>query len=261
MAKLSKQQIKAHAAAVALLSKGVLTEDDRYFVLENWRASANHINSAAGAFFTPIGLARDFSIEVHGRRIVDLCAGIGGLARAVLESRRDRVEMVCVEINPDYAAVGRKVVPEAEWIVADILHLPDIGRFDCAISNPPFGSTKRNGSAPRYSGQAFEYHLIDIASDVADHGTFIIPQMSAPFQYSGRPCFEARRSDAYVKFEKQTGIVLEPNCGIDCAHYRDQWDGVAPAVEIVLADFTEARQRRAGAASPPAGDLFAQRAA
>lgn len=261
MAKLSKQQIKAHAAAVDLLSKDVLTEDERDFVLENWRASANHINSAAGAFFTPIGLARDFSIEVHGRRIVDLCSGIGALARAVLDRRSDHPEMVCVEINPDYAAVGRKVVPEAEWIVADILHLPDIGHFDCAISNPPFGSTKRNGSSARYTGAAFEYHLIDVASDIADYGAFIVPQMSAPFQYSGRPYFEARRSDAYVKFETQTGIVLEPNCGIDCAFYRGEWDGVAPAVEIVLADFTEARQRRADAAIPSAGDLFAKRAA
>lgn len=47
-------------------------------------------------------------------------------------------------LNKDTPPV-RKVMPEANWICADILDLPDQvdqlgGTFDCAISNPPFGS-------------------------------------------------------------------------------------------------------------------------
>lgn len=247
MSKLTKAQAKAHQAATDLLRKDFLTEDDRWFVLENWQESATHINSTAGAFFTPCGLARDFNIEVTGPRILDLCAGIGALAFMAWNKSmwgREPVEIVCVELNPDYAAVGRKILPEATWIVADIFDLPDLGHFDCAISNPPFGAIKRQGKAPRFTGREFEYHVIDIASDLADYGVFILPQMSAPFIYSGHPHYEVRESDNYRAFSKATGIELGSNCGIDTSYYRDDWRGVAPSVEIVTTDFLEAGARR-----------------
>lgn len=248
MSKLTKAQAKAHRAACDLLTKEKLTLDDRWFVIEHWQESATHINSVAGAFFTPPGLASDFAIDVAGSRIIDLCAGIGALSFACWSRSQygERIpEIVCVEKNPDYVAVGRKVLPEATWIEADIFDLPDFGRFDCAISNPPFGSTSRSGSkAPRFTGQEFEYHVIDIASDIADYGTFIIPQVSAPFTYSGRQSFSERKSDRYLEFSKQTGIDLTPGCGVDTAFYQGGWHGVSPMVEIVLADFVAAHKRR-----------------
>lgn len=64
----------------AYLEKDILTLDERPFVLEHWQESTNHINGVSGAFFTPRSLASDFSIEVEGRRIIDLCAGIVSLA-------------------------------------------------------------------------------------------------------------------------------------------------------------------------------------
>lgn len=257
MAKLTKAQIKAHKQACDLLAKDRLTEDERWLVLENWHESANHINSAVGAFFTPPMLARDFAIEVPGRRVIDLCAGIGCLAFMVWGKVPRPVEIVCVEQNPDYVAVGRKVLPEATWIVGDVFNLPsDLGRFDCAVSNPPFGATKRTGSAPRYSGRAFEYHVIDVASDLADYGAFIIPQNSAPFRYSGEPHYRVDESDEYRSFRAATGIELEPNCGIDTDCYRNEWRGVAPVTEIVVADFVEARKARL----PDQADLFGEAA-
>lgn len=36
---------------------------DKYFVLENWKVSANHVNRAAGAFFTLNGLGRQLKME------------------------------------------------------------------------------------------------------------------------------------------------------------------------------------------------------
>lgn len=248
MAKLTKREISAHHQACELLAKDRLSEDDRWFVLENWKESATHINSAAGAFFTPPMLARDFAIEVGGPRVIDLCAGIGTLAFMAWNKSgwgREPVAITCIESNPDYIAVGRKVLPEAEWIQADIFDLPaNLGSFDFAISNPPFGSTKRTGSAPRYQGRAFEYHVIDIASDLARYGVFIVPLASAPFKLSGQPFHEPTSPAEYERFKSATGIELGPNCGIDTEIYRGDWNGVAPTVEIVLADFEEVRAAR-----------------
>lgn len=261
MAKLSKAQAKAHQQACDLLAKEVLTEDDKYFVLENWQESAKHINTLAGAFFTPWELARDLCIDVSGRRIIDLCAGIGGLSFAYWQKclwEDWRPEIVCIEANPDYAEVGKKILPQATWIVGSIFDLPsDLGRFDWAISNPPFGSTARSGAkSPRFTGQQFEYHVIDIASEIADDGTFIVPQMSAPFEFSGKPSFRERESTQYQSFLQQTGVDLAPGCGVDCDYYRDRWHGVSVAIEIVLADFAKARAAR----RPVQEDLFGEAA-
>jgi len=65
-----------------------------------------------------------------------------------------------------------------------------------------------------------------------------------PFEYSGRrrPLTE-RRSESYEKFRAETGIQLTNNCGIDCDIYKSDWHGVAPSVEIVIADFTTLASR------------------
>jgi SAM-dependent methyltransferase len=246
MAKLTREQARMHAQACQLLEKDKLSLDEQYFVLGHWREDATHINSVSGAFFTPPALARDFAIEVSGARVIDLCAGTGSLAFAVSQRLGgDLTNVTCVEINPDYVAVGRKILPEATWIQADVLNLPiDIGHFDCAIANPPFGRVKANGRGPRFSGNVFEYRVIDIASDLADYGVFIIPQASAPFVFSGKSWYERNEHEKYRNFNKQTSIVLGPNCGIDTSVYRGDWTIVPPSVEIVTADFQEARQAR-----------------
>lgn len=250
MARLTKVQAKRHTEALKLLEKETLTFDEKLFVLENWREDATHINSVSGAFFTPQSLARDFAIEVSGARIIDLCAGIGSLAFAVsnrYDFQHDPLKHIaCVEINPDYVAVGRKIVPEATWILADVFSLPaGLGHFDVAISNPPFGRTKRTGKTPRFTGREFEYAVIDIANDLAGDGVFIVPQASAPFEYSGKQYFRTKESEQYQRFHLQTSIALEPNCGIDTAACLSEWKGVTPVVEIVLADFEAARNARA----------------
>lgn len=119
MAKLSTAAAKKHQQALDLVhSDKVLREDDKYFILDNFQESASSMNGLFGAFFTPEGLSNDLCVEVPDcGSMIDLCAGIGRLAFAC----RDRAKrIVCVELNPDYAAVGKRVLPEAEWIVSDV---------------------------------------------------------------------------------------------------------------------------------------------
>lgn len=276
MAKLTKPEAKAHAQAIALLSKDTLTEDDKEFVYRNWHEGANHVNGAAGAFFTPFDMAFDFAIDAGGGRMIDLCAGIGMLSYAVWKRSQfyaERPRLTCIERNPDYVEVGKKLLPEAEWVCADVLDVLDmgLGHFDSAISNPPFGNIKRTKNAPRYGGKDFEFHVIDIAAHLADYGAFIVPQMSAGFNFSGRQFYERQVSGKAVKFQELTGLYLASGCGVDTSYYQDAWKGVSPICEIVCVDFAEARQAAAtqqAAATPvaaandnqPQADLFGEAA-
>lgn len=248
MSRLSKEAAKAHEKAAALVALDRhLTDDEKDFVLDNWQEAATATHNLDGAFFTPEALARDLSIEVFGDRIIDLCAGIGRLAYSCRDywgrrwNNQPAREIVCIEKNLAYVAVGRKILPEATWICADILDLPNmnLGRFDTAISNPPFGAIKRSGNAPSYSGPRFEYHVIAIASALARNGAFIIPQQSAPFRYSGQPHYRELRDRECAKFEQQTGIAMGAGAGFDTAIYVDEWRGVSPRVEVVVCDFDE----------------------
>lgn len=247
MSKLTKAQAKAHQQACDLLNKDTLSLDEKFFVIENWQESATNVNSAAGAFFTPYGLARDFAIETFSGRMIDLCAGIGTLSFAasmLTSGAASRLDITCVEINPDYVAVGRKLLPEATWVVGsifDVLEM-DLGRFDIAISNPPFGRINRpdGKGAPRYTGGEFEFHVIDIAAHLADYGVFILPQMSAGFRYSGSQHYQRETSGKAFDFQQKTGIYMGPSCGIDTAHYLGDWRGVSPLCEVVCCEFAEA---------------------
>lgn len=269
MAKLTKAQRKAHDEAEAILKKDRLTDDEREFVFRNWHEGANHINGAAGAFFTPFDLAADFALDGVGSRVIDLCAGIGVLSYFIYH----RVtyggklpEITCIEINPRYCEIGRKLLPEARWINADVFDWRDLelGHFNIAVGNPPFGKVRRSANGPRYRGAEFEFHVIDIAADIADHGAFIIPQQSASFQYSGRPYFERRTSGRGVDFSKATGFEMDAGVGIDTSIYRDEWKDTSVICEIACFDFAEARARKseemARIAARPMPQLSRQRA-
>ncbi|WP_082640625.1 methyltransferase, partial [Aureimonas sp. N4] len=252
--KLTKAQRKDHAEAEAILTKDRLTDDEREFVLRNWHEGANFINGAAGAFFTPYDLASDFAIDAGTGRVIDLCAGIGGLAYHVVQrgtwNAQGTSELTCVEINPRYVEVGRKLVPEARWINADVFdwHALELGHFDVAIGNPPFGRVRRSGNAPRYRGPEFEFHIIDIAAELADRGAFLIPQGSASFRYSGAPYFDRLKTGKGYDFQSLTGWEMDGGVGIDTSLFRDQWKDTAITCEVACFDFTEARERQREAA-------------
>jgi SAM-dependent methyltransferase len=261
VAKLTKAQRKAHAEAEAILTKDKLNDDERDFVFQHWHEGANHVNGAAGAFFTPFGLAADFAIDGAGGRVIDLCAGIGVLSYFIHHRGRwggRPAEITCVEANPQYVAVGRKLLSDVQWINADIFDWRSWRRdqlggatFDVAIANPPFGKVRRSGNGPRYCGSEFEFHVIDIAAEFADRGAFIVPQQSAPFRYSGSQCFERKTDGRGVEFEQTTGFHLDIGVGIDTAFCKNDWKDVAVACEVVTVDFAEARERRAAIQTRP----------
>ena len=260
MAKLTKSERKAHAEAEALLQNDHLSIEEREIVFKQWHPANSFDVGATGAFFTPFDLAGEFRIDAGTGRIIDLCAGIGMLGHWCLNfpwSSGEPIELVCVEINPAYVEIGKKLLPDATWICANVFDVQELGlgHFDTAIANPPFGNVNRHGySAPRYCGADFAYHVIDIASDIADYGAFILPQGTAPFRYSGVPFYQRSENRSYSAFHEQTDIFLDAGCGIDTSQFRDQWKGASPSVEIVCADFTEARENR----QPEQSDLFAQ---
>jgi predicted RNA methylase len=188
-------------------------------------------------------LANDFKLEVAGPRILDICAGIGILSFCKLHFQYHEPEgppnITCVEINPDYVRVGQKLLPEAEWICADIFDIwRDLPRdFTCAIANPQLGGQKQAGKAPRYTGSEFEYKIIVIDAHLAGYGAFIIPQNSAPFRYSGAPYYQRHEHERYLKLAGQTGIHLDAGCGIDTTVHEDGWKHSKIRTEIVPCEF------------------------
>lgn len=257
MAKLTKQEAKHHHQAAELLKQYSLSHDEKEFFRTHWQEGGESVNTSTGAFFTPWEHALDFALEVprsHTEpvRIIDLCAGIGNLSAAIWERQTHErlngappVELVCVELNPAYVDIGKKLLPEATWVQSSVFDLPELGHFDAAISNPPFGKLDRHGgNAPRYTGAEFDYHVVDIAANIADFGAFILPSMSAPFRYSGAPYYDWKPSRKYESFNKQTGIDLHAGLGVDTSVYRDQWHGVAPATEHCIAFFDEWRETK-----------------
>lgn len=247
MAKLTKPEWRAHAAAADLLDASrPLTGDECEQVLHNWNPGAINDQTSSGVFFTPVSLAMDFHLEVpQGGRVVDLCAGIGTLAYfatgrhwyAQTRPRYDRI--FCVERNPAFVAVGKRLLPEATWICGDVLDpevLQQIGVVDFAFCNPPFGRMMQSPfSAPRYHGGEAEFKVLDVATTLAPSGAAIIPRMSAPFDSVGS--FKRRPSPKYSAFQEAVGVTLDGGVGIDPEYHRSSWKGVSPSVEIVAWDF------------------------
>ncbi len=240
MSKLTKMERKLHKQACVLLEKDVLTYDERWFVAEHWHEGAEHEQGDAGVFFTPLPIAGGVAMHATGfHRVIDLCAGIGRLSFSLYCRtlwHDDRPEIVCVERSPKNIAVGRKILPEATWIEADVFDLStDLNGFDCAISNPPYGRVK---TVPKHLKHSAEFEVVRVASRVAKYGVFVLPAASVPFSVgqssSNRfdiPC------EKYERFSAETGIKLEPNCGIITVGEDIKWRGTNIATEIALADF------------------------
>lgn len=250
--KLTRQQRENHSRAEEILASGQAHDpDNRQIVIEGWHEGACHNNASASAFFTPYDVAFHLALNVpNGGKLIDLCAGIGNLTAGILDHGQRFEEIVLLEINPDYCEVARKLIPQAEVICGSIYD-PELFNelksrgFTTAISNPPFGNVAKpkEASGPRYKGEA-HYEIIDMASDLADYGAFVLPQGACPFAYSGRPNYEEKENAKYEKFKAQTQIEIELGVSVD-TNCLTPFRGTNIKVELVTADFLMARSKRA----------------
>ena len=247
--KLNKQLAILHSQALELVySDKALTEDERYFILEHYHEAGNNANTLSGAFFTPLSLAKDFAVmnDYNHHRIVDLCAGIGRLSYHYQNryswSKRTN-EITCIEVNPEYVDVGKRTVPEANWILADIFSVDyqSLGQFDLAISNPPFGKIKTgNNFTGSYTGSDFEFKCLELASTIAKNGAFILPQESSPFKYSGSREYIETSGWKFADFLKKSNFNSQFFCcSIDTSHVLNDWRNVKPLCEVIEFDFLE----------------------
>lgn len=254
MSKMTKKMVKEHERVCNLLAVDRnLTKEEVEQVIVWWdpRYSAGSISKSA-AFFTPWDIAQALVMMTCGShgRILDLCAGIGSLIWAVKAHNGwnwDNVdEVVAVELNPEYVAVGQKLFPEVRWIQGSMLDQTlwrRLGKFDITYSNPPFGKVLTTHNTDRnipdtdwleYQGPA---HLmaVEIAMRVTKLACgFILPQTDLPFTYSRDGSHSFKDPDRLSKnlqkfFQSFPEIKLE-SVAIDLEPYH--WTE-APAVELV----------------------------
>ncbi|TYR87925.1 methyltransferase, partial [Citrobacter freundii] len=225
MARVTKKESQLRLKVMELVhSDRQLTEDDKEFIFNNYRGDGI---GATGAFFTPEMLAWDFMLDAGcSDDCIELCAGIGRLSYYQF-IRNKPSHITCVELNPEYVLIGKRVLPQAEWITGDALQYTPDRFYRVAYGNPPFGKINTSGAyTGRYTGSEFEYKIIDRAREYSSYGVWIVPQGSAGFKYSGHTYYDRSiQSAKYIKFEKDTGLILHPGVGIDTSIYRDQWNG------------------------------------
>lgn len=236
MATITKKESANHNKVMELIySDKQLTYDDKEFFFNNYLGDGI---GSTGAFFTPSMLAWDFVLDAGCTGdCIELCAGIGRLS-CYQYLRNKPTHITCVELNPEYVKIGKRVLPEAEWITGDALQYSPDRFYNVANGNPPFGKISTSTAyIGRYKGSKFEYKVIEHASAFASYGAWIVPQGSAGFVYSGVHCYERRGSGKYQKYVKDTGYELHPGVGIDMSIYRDEWNGMKVICESLLVDY------------------------
>lgn len=178
MARVTKKESQLRLKVMELVhSDRQLTEDDKEFIFNNYRGDGI---GATGAFFTPEMLAWDFMLDAGcSDDCIELCAGIGRLSYYQF-IRNKPSHITCVELNPEYVLIGKRVLPQAEWITGDALQYTPDRFYRVAYGNPPFGKINTSGAyTGRYTGSEFEYKIIDRAREYSSYGVWIVPQGSA----------------------------------------------------------------------------------
>ena len=219
--KLTKTQLKIHKQAELILQKDILTFEDKEFLYENFNEGAIADVTSESAYFTPLDLAYDFALFAGRYGVcVDMCAGFGVLSfcARIRDTYHNNIKhQICIERNPAFIKIGKKLLPEADWIQGDMFDktmwdkiITKYGKIDSIVSNPPFGKVTKTDcdrSWLKYTGAELDIASMEIAmlmcqSDIS----MLLPKSSVEFRYSGRPYFEHTENKKVAKLRQQTGI-------------------------------------------------------
>lgn len=247
--KISKAESKKHDEALAVLSlTRALTQDDIEFVYENYNPMAEHNVGKGGIFFTPLEMAREFCIYAHGDGdVIDLAAGIGVLSyKALLQHRSGRNSTekprrhVAIELASTFVEIGRKLVPEIEWIEGDIFDqdlLRSLGTFDYAISNPPFGQviTKKSADWMLTKGPAQNLTIEVMARLCWGGGYIIAPDNMADYDLERRKYREPKVGEQFKHFPGISFQIIPTMY----EEYDKAWKGANPRARIIDVNFDE----------------------
>lgn len=205
MARISNFRINAHKKAVQMIDDCThdLDFDDCAFILDAFEPGAAVVADAQ-TYFTPRAIAESVAIACkpgYRARILDLGAGIGSLSfwfdfTCTLEQHQHGDhEFVCIEKNPRFVEVGRRILPKATWIEGDMFDqnlIESLGKFDTVISNPPFGKLKmeRPDWLSYNDRNRAHFMAIEIALRASKLGPYtddmrafmVLPQAALPFR-------------------------------------------------------------------------------
>lgn len=250
MSRLTKREIKDQRDLYNLAISGLSSqwwerEEQVDKIYENFHPSIIDNQTENGAFYTPYGLAQDCAVFTHRHgHIVDVCAGIGMMAYRVkqMDSYDKKIKSItCIELNPKAVEIGKKLLPEANWICGNVFDLdlwqsltkdlPD-NRFDIMISNPPFGKDMNKRTAPflNMSGER-DLMVLELALRYAKGGYFILPSGSVPFKFSGERYYKnepdrwMQRLKRFIKVNEEFKFNMVCD-GIDTSIYKDDWKGL-----------------------------------
>ena len=102
----------------------------------------------------------------------------------------ETLELFCLEQNPEFVRIGKRVLPDAVWIEGSFLDPSTVEQLQGArihevISNPPYGRLtpedrkQANHLKATQSGKTSKLELaaMEVALQVAPTATFIVPEM------------------------------------------------------------------------------------
>jgi hypothetical protein len=253
MPRFTAKQAQDHQRACDLVaSDKPLTQDEKEFVLRSWKPGFDQVTKAA--FFTPLPWAYGVAMNAQGpRRVVDLGAGIGALSYAFVQTIRldhrylQELELYAIESDPQFVEVGRRVVPEVNWICGNIFDpmvWMQIGHVDIAITNPPFGN--HGDKPPRGFVLPVGPRHLQVVALICEHtsigGVAILPTTDLPTDYDPTdPKSRPKRKDpgSYSTGLKRL-LEMYPDLWLGTHVWqfdKGDFDGVAPRVDLVDINF------------------------
>lgn len=259
MARITKEKSKLHDQAMDLIfgTDRNLKWDELWFCFNNYNPMAEHNVSKGAIFFTPEGICEQFATAVGGvgGKLIDLCAGIGKLSAYVMahngvgwygsrtmQFHGDLESVTCVENNPEFVKVGKRLLPQADWVegsVFDAELMASLGEFNVAISNPPYGNipSVKQANWTRTTGGA-EWRVMEVACRMCwNGGKMIVPKIVSDYDLEKREYRKEKEGDKYIRkaWEHVGNIALNP-WAVDLREYQRDWEGMTVAPDLYIVD-------------------------